>query len=127
MSKDNFERKHKLALALEGVLPALRSSRLETFDYMNFKDDADFETWLAETKEWAAEVTDTRNANTSKPNVINADVPFDKSKVSSNVNAFIDSRKADYQDPLGGKTGSEPFQVKQPSSAPAGPLGGREV
>lgn len=113
MSKDNFERKHKLALALEGALPSLRSSRLDDFDLMTFKDDADFEVWLAETKEWAAEVTDTRKENTSKPNVINADVPVDRSKVSSNVNDFIDSRKADYQDPLGGKTGSEnPYQAQ---------------
>lgn len=112
MSQDNFERKHKLALALEGLPPSQRASRLEDFDLMTFKDDADFETWLAETKEWTAEVTGARKTNTIKPNVLDANGPVDLSKVSEATRAWIDTKKSDYKDPLGGKTGSEnPYQV----------------
>lgn len=112
MSKDNFERKHKLALALEGVLPSLRSSRLETFDYMTFKDDADFETWLAETKEWAAEVT-----NTKKPK-------DQESGISQNVQDWI--KEKDPSTSLGGKDLNSAFQVSGPTSA-AGSLSGKSI
>lgn len=105
-----FDRRFKVAKVLENALPSLREGMMRNFDRMNFGTDEDFDEYLTEV---SVLVGYKENPEQSKPNVINADLPVDKSKVSSNVNAFIDSKKADYQDPFGGKTGGEnPYQVK---------------
>lgn len=105
-----FDRKFKVAKVLENSVPSLREGMMRNFDRMNFGTDEDFDEYLAEVSDL---VGYKESSEHSRPNVINADVPVDRSKVSSNVNAFIDSKKTDYQDPLGGKTGSEnPYQAE---------------
>lgn len=107
----NFERKAKVFKIVENASATIKDSVLRDFDRMTFKSDEDFNEYLAETSA-LVDYKEEKRHQVPKSSVVDANGPVDLSKVSEATRSWLEAKKSDYKDPLGGKTGSEnPYQV----------------